>query len=407
MIEQNVLRMLDSPNAEQRKQAVKDLAKSKDRAALPYLSNVFRNDTDDEVRELARKAGVYINKHAPEEIAYGYDDGYDDEDDDGGNYSYSDDDDAADNAVPAEVHVSQGNKERADGLVKQALDMHMQGNNQRAIKYLTQAFEKNPNLARDSYTVGLAATITGKPHKQAVAMVTSGMAYAAYDGGSGTAKRQASGNYDDENPSWGDAIIDLLIYAAVNAGIVILGFLGFVLILPNMINASIAAANASGQFVGNPLDPVAISQLFSSVAIGVVIIYGVVFGLIQMISLLIYYFIIHMVSLLMLSGDGSFTRLIRKMTLFLTFFSVGFTVLYIGTIFLTAAAPDLFALVTIGSLVALGVYIYMSSQRIGETYRFGTGTGCAAQLISGVVIIGASCVCGIIAQTALISAFTI
>lgn len=47
-----------------RKEAVVALARSKDPAALPYLATVVRTDPEPELRDLARKAGQYIQQHA-------------------------------------------------------------------------------------------------------------------------------------------------------------------------------------------------------------------------------------------------------------------------------------------------------------------------------------------------------
>ena len=69
MIDDQLIDMLISDNVAERKQAVKKLAQSKNREALPYLADVFQNDEDAEVRELARKGGIYIKRNVPESSA--------------------------------------------------------------------------------------------------------------------------------------------------------------------------------------------------------------------------------------------------------------------------------------------------------------------------------------------------
>jgi hypothetical protein len=85
MIDNRLIKMLDSKDPERRKTAVKELAKTKDKAALSYLAAVYRTDENPEVRDMARKAGIYINKHANEGTPAGtqkpFLDTYDDDDD--------------------------------------------------------------------------------------------------------------------------------------------------------------------------------------------------------------------------------------------------------------------------------------------------------------------------------------
>ncbi len=57
-----VLAQLNDYDPNVRKQAVMALGRSKDPAALPYLAAVVRTDPDPELRDLARKAGQYIQQ---------------------------------------------------------------------------------------------------------------------------------------------------------------------------------------------------------------------------------------------------------------------------------------------------------------------------------------------------------
>ena len=67
MIDNRIVKLLDNPDPEQRKRAVKALAQTKNPDALKYLSTVIRTDSDREVTLLARKAEAYIKKFAPVE----------------------------------------------------------------------------------------------------------------------------------------------------------------------------------------------------------------------------------------------------------------------------------------------------------------------------------------------------
>jgi len=184
MIDSKLIEMLDSPRVAERKQAIKGLARSGDREALTYLAEVYRYDDDADVRELARKAGVYIRKNVPEAPVapppdplddIGYDDGYDslyadDEDD----YDYDDDEDEDEGAdepdipLPSEIHVTPAQISRAQGYMDQVMDLNIRGNNAKATENLQKALKANPKLIYDKYAISLAATITGMDGQEAI-----------------------------------------------------------------------------------------------------------------------------------------------------------------------------------------------------------------------------------------------
>jgi hypothetical protein len=190
MIHDEIIELLIDPDPEVRKSGVKELGKSKNPDALPYLAEVYRDDEDPEVRELARKAGVYIRKQAGEgaiarkpssqskrssstvddSVAslYTTDGGSLYAGDGGEDDLYTDIDDAP---LPSELHVSAAAKERAKGLVEQALDFNMRGENGKATKTLQKALKIDPTLMHDSYTISLAANITGLGGPEAVQML--------------------------------------------------------------------------------------------------------------------------------------------------------------------------------------------------------------------------------------------
>lgn len=60
----DIKKLLDSPNAADRKEAVRLLAKRGDVSALTYLRAIYRTDSDEEIRQLALKAGRYIKQHS-------------------------------------------------------------------------------------------------------------------------------------------------------------------------------------------------------------------------------------------------------------------------------------------------------------------------------------------------------
>ena len=63
-VDTTLLAQLNDFDPAVRKQAIIALGRSKDPAALPYLATVVRTDPEQELRELARKAGQYIQQNA-------------------------------------------------------------------------------------------------------------------------------------------------------------------------------------------------------------------------------------------------------------------------------------------------------------------------------------------------------
>ena len=57
---------LNDRDPQRRREAIIALGRSKNLAAIPHLSKVFREDPDNELRELARKAATYIRQNNPD-----------------------------------------------------------------------------------------------------------------------------------------------------------------------------------------------------------------------------------------------------------------------------------------------------------------------------------------------------
>jgi hypothetical protein len=391
MIDAYLLKQLNHPDSEKRKQAVMELAKTKDREALPPLAGVYRNDKDPEVRELARKAGIYINKHTSS--GNGLTAVYDDElPAPKSKAAYYDEVDEGDD----EKHVSDLDKERAMGLVKQALDIHMRGNNDRAVKYLRDALKKDPNLKRDSYTTGLAATITGLPSDEAVRMLTTEAVEKS--------KRKREGGRISDEPTWGDAIVDLIIYMLVNMGLTALAIFGFVgLLLPSFAQSMATSPSSAASSFAPTLDPTVILNLLTGIGVGLVLLYSAIAGFVSMLVLLFQYFFIHMVSVTVLSGEGTMPRLITKATLPLAF---GYPVYYLvsfGLSLFAATNPDIFGISTIIQFfMSIGLFVLFAN-RIGVAYRFGTTSGCAAIVLSTIAMFALFCACSMILPSLLVS----
>jgi len=369
MLDARTLQMLRSSRIEDREKAIKVLAQSKDPAALPYLADVYRNDPDETLREMARKAGVYIRKNsegappAPLPNVPRAEDRY------GG--------DANDDALPVTNDlapkakakpVTDAQRAQARGYLDQGLEASVAGDTKRVYKMLQKAVKLDPNIGQDSYSRGAISNMTGLSFEQAMAELNSG-----------NLARNVAANPDEI--TWGDAFVDLAIYWVINFGIFLIGTLIGLAALQAIINA-----------IPDPIDQANVSQQFALITSTLTLVFMLTQGALQatvaVIVLLILYFMWHMVATAMLGGEGRFTTLIRKCTLLLALYGPVSTLILVGaTLFLPLLSPDNFILwYTLLSLsIALGG-ILLLSQRIGATYEFGMGRGCATIIVSYVLI---------------------
>lgn len=200
-----ILTLLNSSNPTQRKRGIGAAAKSADKRYLQALAAIYKTDPEPELRQLARKAGVYINKNgengaASPAPAPAKDDSFtalrgellSD-------MGVSEPELAApprpaaprrsapapkpadtppqfgdllDGSVPVMVpDDTEINPEAAHVHYNTAFDLHLKGNNGRAALELATAFRLNPAYAQDKTAVAFAAELTGKPPHQAAAYI--------------------------------------------------------------------------------------------------------------------------------------------------------------------------------------------------------------------------------------------
>lgn len=377
MLDEQLLQQLNHPDAERRKQAITALAKTKDRAALRHLAAVFKSDADPDVRELARKAGLYIQKHnaatavVPAPVSV-YDSAVE-----------ADESEAAETYMPLpskRKSVTDSDQRRAQSLVEQAADLHMRGEDGKAADLLNRAINLNPELMDNNYARGLAASITGLPADDAVHHLLVSAREKQEKGKRG----QSSGD-----ATWGSALIDLLIYGVAVGGMTFLALLvalQLVIVPVRMMGNSYTGEDAV-MFAE-------MSRMLMTAGPPTILLVSVVTAIFAVIALLIQYGAIHFAATRILEGRGSFTLLIRKLTLFLTFtYPISYAGSFVGLLVMIAN-PDLANLVSAATIVfTLGLMVFFS-YRVGQVYEFGTFKGCGAIIISAILLAVASVAIG-------------
>jgi hypothetical protein len=375
MIDQWV-KQLKSRDAEQRKQAVKALARTQDPAAIEYLTDVMERDSDPEVSDLAFKAIAYIKKKtgytgdSASSMLGGY----------GG--------DADEDQIPQsqKVQVSQRDMDRAQSLVDQAMNVHTQGDDDQAADYLKKAFKTNPNLKYNSDTIGLAASITGLGSEDAVRRLTADEAKQAKP----KAKR---GDRDRDTMTWGDALVDLAIYGLVITGSVgaALFALLYLVVIPYVQASGASSVIPSGR-TASPLDPAQLIALMNTEGAKYIVLIALVIGVTSMVVLFIQYVSIHIAATSILGGEGSLVGLIRKMTLFLAaVYALSIIIIIVGLVFTVTSPRNVTSINTFNILFELVIFVVMS-MRIGSVYGFGGFKGCASIFIGSILLVVAGIV---------------
>lgn len=402
-MDENIYDLIESPDPKDRKRAIKLLAQEGSQEAIKLLAQMYKQETDPEIKDLTVKAGQYIKK---QQQAAKWE---------GGGRQLTPDPEPA--AAPA-IEISPARQKEAKSLMDQALDYLMNDNPVKAVATARKAFMMNPNLQHDDYYMGVANEITGRDKDETIIMLTT----PEPKGGKEKAKRKNDEGAVHED-TWGEALTDLAIYGLVNAAIVIVGLLLFIQLLVPPLREAIATLpppppSEFGSFEAmqaqNQQDMLmALNGFLAGAGIVLSIVYGVIYGIFAIVGLLIQLFFIHIAATMVLGGDGTFPRLIRKLTNFLTVVSVissilGFVFIYgtFSSMFDAAltATSEAAAMDTMSSMTGLSgifglisliggiVVFYMYCNRIGEAYDFGAGKGCLALIISGIMLSALSCV---------------
>jgi hypothetical protein len=401
MIDSRVIQLLGSADPEKRKKAVMLLAKTKDREALPHLEKVNSSDHNREVRSLATKAIAYIEKHTPvsspisDDVYDDYDEGDDNPDsyyaspfyagdDDEPEYETVSEDEEEDEeevffSASTEIRVSDAAAASARSMVQQAMDWSLRANNDRAAQLLGKALRLDPRLVHDSYTRSLAGSVVGLDNEAAIRQLIKASA------------RSKSG----DGGSWAGALADLALYGLI----VGVGTFVFLVLLMRYM------APLAGVDVGDEI----LTQ-FLTASYGTFATTAVAYGVWSIITLLLVGVLIHFAAASLMSGQGTYKRLIRGITPFSSIATLGLYALWGIVLYTAPPLPEMtFAsasltdvetfmmalvessgpVVTLLSLGTLALTVGMSvyyGKLVGSAYDFGMLRGCGAFFLGMVLL---------------------
>lgn len=313
-----IKRLMNSRDVEDRKQAVRKLAKTADASALKYLDVVFRTDSDAEVRALAAKAGRYINQQlaaAPAVMRPP------------APIQQADDDEP-------EID-SQSPQAEAQRWILRAREQYEDGQVDDARKLAGRAFAHYRPLKQDAYYVGLLAQIMETHSDIAVAELVSYLR-----GDRDPRKKKGDTHLDDTSFIALMGYLGVIVLVTVASVMVVSVFLSLAL-RPQLetLRTVMEQDPLQSSYIQNTFGLATQMLTLSPDQLGDTVARGLSVGLQSVLSLLISYFFINLTANNMAGGDGTFSGLVR-VTMPIT---VGSTLL---------------------SYLALGVFLYVVLQRV-------------------------------------------
>lgn len=388
-----LITLLESKDPARRREAIVAMARSQEPRALRYLATVHKSDPVPELRELALKAG----RHLKRELESGAWMGQEEDGEDAA--------EAEEKAKHKVANVSASAEKKSKEHVDAAMTYLTKENYPLAEKEIRHAFQLNPNLRNDQFANSLAENIIGMSGDPLYEELSRNVSI----------KRKRKPKDPANEVSWSTALIDLAIYWVVLVAASLLGLLFSSSQLSELYNS----------VDWNTIDPEAVAsfemmQAFANASLPFIIMYVVVYSLFSVIMTVIFFYApLHLGATMMLGGEGTFTSLIHKVTpvqiVFTLLYSIAGLfaahVVMSSTMELLAATmqnPELYesnpaaaeqllmqysqsmqSAASIGLFMMLAslVYFFVMSRQVGKTYDFGTGKGCAAIIIS-VVLLG-------------------
>ncbi|MBL8148134.1 MAG: HEAT repeat domain-containing protein [Anaerolineae bacterium] len=421
-----------------RKQAIIAIGRSKDPAALPYLATVVRTDPEQELRELARKAGQYIQQNAAaapaaeppppaapiitplapapappkaapapipepgdEDIGYlsrPYSE-YEEEDAvalaalgvaAGLEGLTSGDPEAAkaimeSGSAPGKLpvrgqsYVVTDNKQKtARDLVEAALTANLNNDNGRAMRYLYQALMTNPNLINDDYFAKIASGVTDKGRDEAIQMVLDQgerKSFIKTQDKAVRTERKEKHLGEARKSNWMGVLVDVIIFMFINTA------------------GPLAVFFAISEGINN-LDPTFAIELdragITTTGIGFAFFLPIVLwsAISSILSLFLMSGIIHVVATLLLRGTGTYAYLLTQLLgLYNRFLLIIYVLMFVAMIilFVTAGSPMVLC-VTLPIVIISLVMVFKTLGVVGNVYDFGLVMGCLSVLAAYVVL---------------------
>jgi hypothetical protein len=415
MIDQNIIKLTKDRNPEERKRAVKLLAQTANTESLPYLADLYKNDPDAEVRELALKAGRYIKKQTGtlpnmttgEYMAVSASDSPSNARE--FSYKYGDEEDERMHTASPD---SPENKARA--MMEEAIRFFENNDDKRAQIKARNAFAEFPDFKHDNYYMGWLAKIFDVPVEDALKTLVEFMK-------TGKHPKKKHKEKDLDDTSFGEMIVDYGIIAfSVMVGTMALNIIATMLLRPDLqeLYEVLGSSALQSPRIANVVQVLGTVINFDpSTTFLSQLEQGLGAGISTLISLTIYLYFLNIVSNALSDGRGTFNGLVKVITMPMVIFN---SLSYVISTFVTVTvAREAFQWLILdvqsnGSTVSnfddrllsivslpLTIYIVLSLIQVAffiraimKNYKLGVFSAMAAFVMSFFAIMCAACALG-------------
>jgi hypothetical protein len=408
MVDKGLISQLQSLNAAQRKDAIMALGRTKDRDAIPHLNTIVENDPESDLRELARKAAIYIDMNSPAANVKPFTMPWDDEE--------PEEEDAAqpvsraaelipDYEVTTEADIAaKQDREWAERYIELAYQSYFTSDREAAEIYMRKALERYPVIAEENLAREAASKIMNMTPEKAIAALTKPVTTSRNSATNAirkttgavrlpsraiTAARAITGatailgeNPDQtadevEDGSFLTLIFDLVMFFVIVSALELLAFIAVDGILVEALTSSRAPVD---MFTGAMRDLVV---GLDGAPVGDLLSYALIAGVQWLIIYLIISFLTHIVAFSLFDGNSTFPRLIRKTYLaYAAVFSLVSTALAV-TIYI-AYTPQNPTPWQTGFAISALLGSFLIAWRIGSAYRFDFARGCFTIILTSV-----------------------
>ena len=408
MVDKALITQLQSTDATQRKDAIMALGRTKDRDAIPHLNTIVEYDSESDLRELARKAAIYIDLNAPAANVKPFTTPWDDEEpeeESGPEVS------RAAELIPnyevtteADISAKQ-DREWAERYIELAWQSFFTSDREAAEIYMRKALERFPAIAEDAAALDAASKIMNLTPEKAIAALTkpatssrSGATNAIRKTTGGirlpsraiTAVRAITGatailgedpdkTVDEiEDGSFLTLIFDLLMFFLIVSALEFVGILA----VDGILLEALTSPRAPGDMFTSTIRDLVVS-LQAAETIDVIRA-AMISGVQWLIIYLIISFLTHIVAFSLFDGNSTFPRLIRKTYLaYAVVFSLVSTVLAV-TLYIGYTPQNPTPWQTSFAVSAL-LGSFLIAWRIGAAYRFDFARGCFTIILTSIV----------------------
>jgi tetratricopeptide (TPR) repeat protein len=388
------VQLLSSPDANKRRQAIVALGRSKNLAALRPLAEVYRNDQDQTLRELALKAGQFIKAQAgasvtppaerapepPPAATPAFVPPFTVE-------SLDEIAPQPEAEAPRPSHRAPAtNSAQAKAYAEEALTLSLRGDVDKAIKALKKAYRLQPNLLEDTYYMSMATTILHCDEAQVPAYLQDANRAETIIKTSAQEKTEAAVKSHIEEASnmpWLGVSMDLIIFGLIMAiaPVVLLLIVG-----QSLQSWALLLGDEGGEMDHTIADILAVTQ---AIDVRSLLLMSATFLVSGLVSVIVQCVAIHYSMTRFLGGKGTLRYLMYKLISYYNRVLITVFVVLIATTWVFVSNG--LAIVMIAVFIGLSLFglfkLIRLGDRLSEAYKFTSGGGCMSVVIAGFVLV--------------------